>query len=545
MKHAALIIAATLAFASAAVTNALTVAQAKALGDNAANVTIGPVTISTTNDLNGSGYTFPAQDASGGVLLYGPGTTLSSLISAHGLTPGSIVTFNGTGTWYYGMYELGYVTVVTNEGAGAVPAPIDIDAQDLQNGAPTGKICQSMLVRITGVVFRDQGQSFVSPGTYSIYKYGLTNTVRLQDAADPLNGTTIPVGTCTIQGVLAQNSASNPGENATDRYQIYPLKITPDVSQDDPNIAVSTNFNFGSVYPTYSRTLAYRIANGGVASGLVVTAIAPLSGATANFTMSVTFPFTVAPGDATNIAVTYAPGASPNQSHAAVFQIASNDPSNPNTDVAFFGNSPANALANVWINEVNYDSPGDPDSEEFIEICGAAATDITGWKIELWNGSPFGLSNYYTHVIGSVANTNFTLQNEADGFGFYTVRTSNSTVPADEDMLWSRIENGAPDAIRLTDGAENMKHFLEYESSSASVYPGIGTPDDLCTIDDIGGLSNLSISSVGTGPSRLDFTWALTNNTPHGVNLGQAVPEPFSIGLGALALCAAFVARRR
>ncbi len=41
----------------------------------------------------------------------------------------------------------------------------------------------------------------------------------------------------------------------------------------------------------------------------------------------------------------------------------------------------------VFINEFHYDNAG-TDSGEFVEIAGAAGTDLTGWKVVLYNGNP-------------------------------------------------------------------------------------------------------------------------------------------------------------
>ena len=42
--------------------------------------------------------------------------------------------------------------------------------------------------------------------------------------------------------------------------------------------------------------------------------------------------------------------------------------------------------APAFINEIHYDNAGG-DTGEFVEIAGAAGTDLTGWKIVLYNGA--------------------------------------------------------------------------------------------------------------------------------------------------------------
>ena len=41
---------------------------------------------------------------------------------------------------------------------------------------------------------------------------------------------------------------------------------------------------------------------------------------------------------------------------------------------------------NVFVNELHYDNAG-ADEGEFFEIVGPAGTDLTGWSVELYNGS--------------------------------------------------------------------------------------------------------------------------------------------------------------
>ena len=55
------------------------------------------------------------------------------------------------------------------------------------------------------------------------------------------------------------------------------------------------------------------------------------------------------------------------------------------------------AFAGVVINEVDYDQPG-ADNGEFIELynCGVATVDLTGWTLELVNGTGGGAAIYDT-----------------------------------------------------------------------------------------------------------------------------------------------------
>lgn len=494
---------------------ATNVAAARTAGPNA-YVEIGPIVVSVTNDLTASGYVFCAQDDSGGVSLHWPAAlvqTARQIIAVNSLRPGSIITVHGTNAWYQNLYELTYISAVISNGVGPAPIPIDIDIKDLQTGAPTGTICQSMLVRISGVTFpNDAGNMFASGVNYKIRKDGTNADVRLQDPSDPLVGTTIPSGVCTIEGILSQFAAT---------FQLFPLKITPVTPQDDPDAKVVTNFVFGVVYPGQTRTLQYSIKNGGSYTNLVVTGLTADSGDTAKFTLpGAVFPITLAPQSNVTIAIRYEGGSTPGEVHNGVFLLNSNDSSTPDLPVTLRGAVAATPLAPVWINEVDYDSPDNPDNEEFVELCGPAGTDITGWQLEFYNGNPSQLSNYFTFVIGSSLGGSIVLGDQTNGYGFYVLRNQYSTVPYTEQALFEGIENGAPDAIRLVSSNGVQAHFFEYEASSASTYPSVpppSWPDDLTPLEDPPNSESKSLS-LQPGFARTNLAWVVANHTPLALN---------------------------
>ena len=78
---------------------ALTVAEARAIGDDVP-VEVGPVYITTTNDMEGSWSSIFAQDDSGGIKIVGPNPMIPDLIIANNLVPGSCVTLSGTNNYF-------------------------------------------------------------------------------------------------------------------------------------------------------------------------------------------------------------------------------------------------------------------------------------------------------------------------------------------------------------------------------------------------------------------------------------------------------------
>ena len=511
---------------------AMDVATARALGDGA-GVEVGPVYVSTTNDLSGSWYAISAQDDSGGVQLAGPGTVIPDFIAANNIVPGSCVTISGTNDTFYGTYQLTYVGVATDYGVSNVPAALPIDIDTLATLAPALTNLEGKLVAISGVDFEESG-TFAGGTTYTIWKNGTNGDVRVQDYNDPLVGTAIPYGDeITITGIFGRYNTS---------YQILPLVITGPTR--DPYLwrEPYPDLNFGIVYPNYSRTMQITIKNGGDVSNLTITGFASTSGDTDKFLPANIPDFTLPPRVSTNFSFVYTPGIAGGVAHIATYQFNSNDPSNQTVQFQLLGTAssvspPAPA---VWINEAAYDDPS-VDDEEFIELCGEAGTDITGWKIELLSGSDG--SNYASFVIGTDIGT-FTFADEENGFGFYVLAGSSSPdVPNKDETIPSTIQNGDDDAIRLTRGDSSQVHFFAYESKSAMDYV-YGLPNDITPLADSSATSN-SLSLVGTGVQQPDFIWEVTTHTPGVLNTNQTLlPEPVSICLMIASLAAALALRK-
>ena len=180
-------------------------------------------------------------------------------------------------------------------------------------------------------------------------------------------------------------------------------------------------------------------------------------------------------------------------------------------------------MANVFINELHYDNAGG-DSGEFVEIAGLAGTDLTGWKIVLYNGATSGgtaLKVYDTKTLSGV------LANQQNGFG-----TISIAYPTDG------IQNGSPDGVALVDAAGNVVQFLSYEGSfTAADGPAAGMTSVNVGVSENGTQSGTSIGLVGSGTAVTDFTWALiADDTPGGVNAGQSFggvvpPQPGTLNI--------------
>ncbi len=161
----------------------------------------------------------------------------------------------------------------------------------------------------------------------------------------------------------------------------------------------------------------------------------------------------------------------------------------------------APAIANVWINEFNYD-PAGADTNEFVEIAGLAGTDLTGWTLVLYNGN--GGAVYSTiNLTGALVDT-------SNGFGFIKVLTPG-------------IQNGAPDGFALVDNLGRVVQFLSYEGTMTAV----GGAANGLTSTNVGVEQNnaalgFTLQLTGTGSSYAGFAWtANVANTEGAANAGQ------------------------
>ena len=173
----------------------------------------------------------------------------------------------------------------------------------------------------------------------------------------------------------------------------------------------------------------------------------------------------------------------------------------------------------VWINEFHYDNAG-ADFGEFIEIAGTAGTDLSGWKLVLYNGSDSRA--YGLRELGGV------IADQRNGFG-----TVSFAYPA------NGLQNGSPDGFALIDPAGAVVQFLSYEGViTAADGLAVGRTSTDVGVFEPGTALGTSIGLTGSGDEPGDFTWTVNaDDTPGSVNNGQtfgtapppAVPGAFSI----------------
>ncbi len=177
----------------------------------------------------------------------------------------------------------------------------------------------------------------------------------------------------------------------------------------------------------------------------------------------------------------------------------------------------ASAQTSVFINEIHYDNAS-TDEGEAVEVVGPAGTDLTNYRLVLYNGSggaPYGSEQ----LIGGV------LEDEGAGYGTIVVTYAPNG-----------LQNGSPDGVALVNDVGEVVQFLSYEGS----FTAVGGPADGMTSSDIG-VSETTSTSVGwslqlTGVGTVyeDFTWAAPAPSSFGSTnpeqtFGQGPPPPPTI----------------
>ena len=192
-------------------------------------------------------------------------------------------------------------------------------------------------------------------------------------------------------------------------------------------------------------------------------------------------------------------------------------------------NGANSSAAAVFINEFHYDNEG-ADSGEAIEIAGHAGTDLSGWKLVLYNGTN-GAAYRTEDLLG-------TLPDQQLGFGSLAFGFSSAV-----------MQNGAPDGIALVDLADNVIQFISYEGSfSASDGPASGlVSTDVQVAETNDTPVGYSLQLTGAGMLAQDFTWAQAQPHTFGaVNTGQTfVPLPAALPLLLSGIAAIGLFRRR
>ncbi len=165
------------------------------------------------------------------------------------------------------------------------------------------------------------------------------------------------------------------------------------VAAPTPAITVApSSLGFGTVLLGSSASLTAEVRNSGTAA-LDVTGIALCSGTSAAFGWTPVAPFSVAPGQAATVTVSYRPTAAGTDS--GCLALASNDPASPLVNLAVSGTAAAEAVPSIAVDPAALDfgtvTVGSTASRTTqVRNTGNGALDVTG--ISLCDGTPAAFS---------------------------------------------------------------------------------------------------------------------------------------------------------
>uniref|UniRef100_UPI003144FA30 Ig-like domain-containing protein n=1 Tax=Terrirubrum flagellatum TaxID=2895980 RepID=UPI003144FA30 len=172
----------------------------------------------------------------------------------------------------------------------------------------------------------------------------------------------------------------------------------------------------------------------------------------------------------------------------------------------------------IWINEIHYDNSG-TDAGEFIEIAGAAGTDLSGYSLVLYNGDPSSRSVYNVIPLSGL------IPDQQNGFGAvafnYPVNGIQNGAPDGFALVQGGVVTGSGTGGSISGGA--VVQFLSYEGSFVAANgPAAGMTSTDIGVSEPGDVTGQSLQLVGTGAQYSDFTWHSEQAQNAGaVNAGQ------------------------
>ncbi|WP_257386250.1 endonuclease [Tahibacter caeni] len=187
--------------------------------------------------------------------------------------------------------------------------------------------------------------------------------------------------------------------------------------------------------------------------------------------------------------------------------------------VALLSGFAASAMADtaVFINELHYDdSTGAGDVGEAIEVVGPTGTDLSNWRVVLYNGNTPAAATTYSDRLLSEA----------------TASTCGSKQILVLNYPTNGVQNGANDAIALVDAGGSVVQFLSYEGpATASNGPASGmTSVDIGVSETNSTAPGTSLQLSGSGSDYGSFTWQGSATQTFGnCNNGQSFGPPVDV----------------
>lgn len=182
--------------------------------------------------------------------------------------------------------------------------------------------------------------------------------------------------------------------------------------------------------------------------------------------------------------------------------ITASAPNGVSGSASLHVNAPTPTVPDTRFSEVHYDNVG-ADVGEAIEIEGPAGTDLTGWSIVLYDGTP-NLAYSTTALSGVIPAT-------CDTRGVIVVSYPQNG-----------IQNGSPDGMALVDSTGHVVELLSYEGAMTALD---GPAQGIRSTDIIA--QEPSSNPIGQSLQRDAFNhWQLTTSTFGACNGGGTPPPP-------------------
>jgi uncharacterized protein YdeI (BOF family) len=190
----------------------LTIAEARALGDDAT------VTVNGTVTRSQGDFTYFQDETAGLVIRQTEGDFFDDVADGT-VAPGTELTVTGTLSTFRGLLQINEGNLASYEVGedGEVPEPEEISIQELLDN---GEDYESELVEVDDLT-TDATGTFEAGTNYDVTDEMATGTLRVPNAEDSeIDGTEIPEGEFTFTGVVGQFTTSDP---AVDGYQLLAI----------------------------------------------------------------------------------------------------------------------------------------------------------------------------------------------------------------------------------------------------------------------------------------------------------------------------------
>ncbi len=171
--------------------------------------------------------------------------------------------------------------------------------------------------------------------------------------------------------------------------------------------------------------------------------------------------------------------------------------------------SPFTLAMPQFINEFHYDNSG-ADTQEYVEIAGLAGSDLTGWRLDFYNGTNGRI--YDSWGLSGV------IDDEAAGWGALSFSGGG-------------LQNGSKDGIALVDNLGALVQFISYEgvlTGTEGAALGI-TSIDVGVSETSATPAGTSLQLSGSGTGWQDFSWTSQASSFGELNASQffsALPPP-------------------